>query len=379
MTNLATRGGLVLLIVAVALPLRALADEKTVLAQLERSRQAYRTTDDWAQRRTQLREGFLRGAGLWPLPDRPPLKAIVHSRREYDGYSVENIGLETMPGFYCTGNLYRPLAREKAGPAILCPHGHFRPLGRFREDQQIRCALFAQMGATVFSYSMVGWQDSQQATHDDPLVLALQTWNSLRALDYLCALPEVDPMRIGMTGASGGGTQTFFLAMLDDRVRASAPVVIVYPWTSPDGCRCEGGMPVMQEARTNAIELAASIAPRPQLLISVGNDPTQDFPRNGFPFLKSVYEIHGHPELARNLHLPTEGHDFGPTKREAVAAFFVEHLGLAPLNEDRTKIRIEAPAQMEVFNADHPLPAGAIHGSTEVADVLKSLPRTSRR
>jgi len=139
-----------------------------------------------------------------------------------------------------------------------------------RPEHQIRCAQFARLGATVFSYSMVGWQDSQQTTHTDPLVLALQTWNSIRALDYLCSLSGVDTNRLGVTGASGGGTQTFFLAALDDRVRVSAPVVIVYPWTEPDGCRCEGGMPVMQKAQTDAIELTASVAPRPQLIVSCG-------------------------------------------------------------------------------------------------------------
>jgi hypothetical protein len=192
-----------------AIPCLALAEEAAVRQQLHQSRTKYATADAWAQRRSELRTEFLKGARLWPLPDRPPVKAIVHSRREYGDYSVENVALETLPGFYCTGNLYRPLGRKDLGPAILCPHGHFQPLGRMREEQQIRCAHFARMGATVFSYSMVGWQDSQQTTHDDPLVLALQTWNSIRAVDYLTSLERVDPNRVGVTGASGGGTQSF--------------------------------------------------------------------------------------------------------------------------------------------------------------------------
>jgi hypothetical protein len=222
----------------------ALAGQRElVLQQLVESKEKYRSADAWTSRRKELREGFFKGAGLWPLPEHKTVSAIVHSHREHDGYTVENVALETMPGFFCTGNLYRPAKNSVPGPGILCPHGHFRPLGRMREDHQIRCAHFARMGATVFSYSMVGWQDSQQTTHDDPLVLALQTWNSIRALDYLSSLPEVDAKRIGVTGASGGATQTFFLAALDDRVRVSAPVVIVYPWTAPDGCKCEGGLP----------------------------------------------------------------------------------------------------------------------------------------
>ena len=228
-------------------------DEQKVLAHLARSQEKYSSAEAWAKRRAELREEFLKGAKLWPLPERLPLQAIIHSRREHGSYSVENVALETMPGFYCTGNLYRPLKRQQSGPAILCPHGHFKPLGRMRDEQQMRCAQFARMGATVFSYSMVGWQDSLQTTHDDPLVLALQTWNSLRAVDFVASLDGVDPQRIGVTGASGGGTQTFFLALVDDRIKVSAPVVIVYPWAAPEGCRCEGGMPVMQAAESNAI------------------------------------------------------------------------------------------------------------------------------
>jgi hypothetical protein len=352
-------------------------DQRELVArQLQQSRDKCETPTAWEDRRQELRREFLKGAGLWPLPAKRPLNPIVHSRREHDGYSVENVALETLPGFFCTGNLYRPLPQTAPAPAILCPHGHFRPDGRYRADQQIRCAHFARMGATVFSYSMVGWQDSQQTTHQDPLVLALQTWNSLRALDYLCSLKEVDPQRIGMTGASGGGTQTFFLATLDDRVRVSAPVVIVYPWAAPAGCRCEGGLPVMQAAQTNAIELAAAVAPRPQLLISVGGDPTKDFPQAGFPFIKHVYEIHGKGDLVENVHLPNEAHDFGPSKRKAVYAFYAKHLGLKLLDEDVSKITLERPEEMSVFNEAHLLPKHAIKGSEQVAKALGEVTRT---
>lgn len=357
-------------------PQNCYGQQARVEKQLQRSEKAYLTSADWTKRRRELRTGFLKGAGLWPLPLRGPVKVIAHSRREHDGYSVENVALETMPGFFCTGNLYRPLDLKQPGPGILCPHGHFRPLGRYRASQQIRSAHFARMGATVFSYSMVGWQDSQQTTHDDPMVLALQTWNSLRALDYLAQLKEVDPNRLGVTGASGGGTQTFFLAALDDRVRVSSPVVIVYPWTAPQGCLCEGGLPVMQETETNAIELAASSAPRAQLVISVGApDPTQNFPQFGYPFMQRVYEIHKAADHLQLLHLDTEKHDFGPSKRTAVYEFFAKHLNLSPQPEATETITIESPQALQVFGDNHPLPAHAIHGSTQIAKSFSQLPR----
>lgn len=356
-----------LLTVCVVFAQRVAADEQHVMEQLVKSRAQYTTAKSWQQRRQQLREEFLKGAGLWPLSDREPPVAIVNSRREHDGYSVENVALETLPGFYCTGNLYRPLDQAQPGPAILCPHGHFRPLGRYRPNHQIRCAHFARMGATVFSCSMVGWQDSQQTTHDDPLVLALQTWNSIRIVDFLSGLKGVDPDRVGVTGASGGGTQTFFLTLVDDRIKVSAPLVIVYPWAAPQGCLCEGGLPVMQAAETNAIELAAAAAPRPQLLISVGNDPTENFPQVGFPFIKHMYTVSGHADRVGIVHFADEAHDFGPSKRQHVYRFFAEHLQLPLLQEDLDKFTIESPEQMAVFDAQHPLPPEAVQGRAAVA------------
>jgi len=363
---------------------RGYGDEPQVRSQLNDSASRYKTTDDWAARRGELRSKFLKGAGLSPLPQRPAPSVIRHSLRQHDGYTVENVAIETIPGFYCTGNLYRPVGRKELQPIVLCPHGHFRPLGRFRDSHQIRCAHLATMGATVFSYSMVGWQDSTQTTHDDPRVLALQTWNSICAVDFLTGLERVDPERIGITGASGGGTQTMFLTLVDDRIKACAPLVIVYPWSAPDGCLCEGGLPVMQEAQTNAIELAAAASPRPQLLISVGNDPTETFPQVGFPFIQKMYEVAGAADAVSNIHLPEEKHDFGPTKRREVYSFFAKHLEISPgpfyagavdqpavPPEDLSRIAIETPEQLQVFDADHPLPADALQGSDAIASAME--------
>lgn len=349
-----------------------------VAKQLERSRELYGTREAWEERRAQLREEFLKGARLWPLPARTPLNPILHSRREHEGYSVENIAIESMPGFFCTGNLYRPLKQTRPGPGVLCPHGHFRPMGRFREEQQLRCAHLARMGVTVFSYAMTGWNDSRQTSHHDPLVLALQTLNSLAALDYLASLPGVDARRLGATGASGGGSQAMFLALIDERVRATCPVGIVYPWAAPLGCLCEGGLPVMQAAQTNAIELAAAIAPRAQLFISIGGDQTRDFPQVGFPFVREIYRLHGKEDAVQNTHLPGELHDFGPSKRRAMYAFFANHLGMTFLPEQADTIAIERPREMEVFNAAHPLPAHALHGEKAVGAAFEGLTRTGR-
>jgi putative membrane-bound dehydrogenase-like protein len=360
-----------------------LPQDERIRAQLRLSLERYVTPGDWIARREGLRQGVLRGAGLWPLPSRPELHVMRHGFREHQGYSVENIALETIPGFYLTGNLYRPLGRTGPLPGVLCPHGHFKPLGRFRPEHQVRCAQLARMGAAVFSYGMVGWQDSQQTTHDDPLVLALQLWNSLRATDFLSGLDGVDPKRLGCTGASGGGTQTLLLAAVDERIKASAPAVIIYPWSwfSTSACKCENGLPTMKSPETNVLELAAAVAPRDQLIISCGfqtegspeKDLTHDFPAVGLPFIKEVYRRTGSESHLRALHLAEEAHDYGPSKRKAAYVFFAETLGLELLAEDLKAITIEPQEALEVFGPGHPLPADAIHGSAAVDEAFSRL------
>lgn len=362
-----------LLVGSFALHGSAQAENKLVIQQLKKSSKQYRTAVDWAARKAEIRTGFLKGAQLWPLPQLSTPNVISHSKRVHNDYTVENLAIESFPGFYCTGNLYRPVNLSRPGPIILCPHGHFAPLGRYRKNQQIRCAHFARMGATVFSYSLVGWQDSTQTTHQHPLALALQTINSIRALDYLSQLPGVDPQRVGITGASGGGTQTIYLSLVDERVKVAAPLVIVYPWTEELGCNCEGGLPVMSDTNTNMIEIAASLAPLPQMLISVGNDPTSNFPNFGFPYIRNVYQIRGAVSHAQNLHLEHEKHDFGLTKRNAIYQFFAEHLNFKLVPEETEKIVIETPDQMSVFNKKHPLPPKAIKGDAEITRAFELL------
>ena len=131
----------------------------------------------------------------------------------------------------------------------------------------------------------------------------------------------------------------------------------------------------MQASQTNAIELAAAVSPRPQLFISVGKDPTRDFPTFGFKFIRHIYALHGKEALVENVHLADEAHDFGLSKRCAVFAFFARHLGMKLLAEDSARIEIETPQQMEVFNRSHPLPSHALLGKDAIAKTFAQLPR----
>src|SRR5262249_36100319 len=195
----------------------------------------YRSKEEWLDRAARLKKQILVSAGLWPAPAKEPIKATIFGKVDRGDHTVEKVYFESYPGFYVTGNLYRPKSVTGKAPAVLCPHGHWT-YGRL-ENQPLnsgpaRAASFARQGYVAFSYDMVGYNDSAAishrfaAGHRENVVdrealwgvnlLGLQLWNSVRSVDFLLTLPEVDPERVACTGESGGGTQTFLLSAVDD-------------------------------------------------------------------------------------------------------------------------------------------------------------------
>ena len=354
--------------------------EDAAREQLAGFARTYSDKASWEARARNIRACLLREAHLEPLPAKCDLKPIIRGRQERKGYTVENVAFESLPGFFVTGNLYRPADPQARKPmaAVLCPHGHSKK-GRLADYTQTRCAGLARMGAIVFAYDMVGFNDCDQVTHKDPNVLALQVWDSIRAVDFLLSLPEVDPKRIGCTGESGGGTQTFLLGAADDRVAVLVPCVQVSAHFF-GGCQCESGLAIHKSDRheTNNVEFAALAAPRPQLLISDGKDWTKNLPGVEFPYIWNVYRLFGAQDKVENAHFADEGHDYGPAKRLAMYKFIARylHLNLKAIVSDAGALDesdsfLDPPDSLRVFTAEHPRPAGSLEGTEAVGLVLE--------
>lgn len=335
--------------------------------------------NSWEKRAETIKQGIIKGMKLDQMPK---IEGNFHEQitntRQFDGYIVENIRIESFPGFYITGNLYRPVTSGKKSAAVLSPHGHLLDK-RLKEDVQYRCAVLARMGAIVLAYDMVGHGDSHQVdSHNMPIAMLLQTWNSKRVLDYLLSRPDVDPERIGITGGSGGGTQTFLLTAIDNRITASVPCVQVSAHFF-GGCICESGMPIhkTKDFQTNNVEVAALCAPRPMLLISDGNDWTRNTPRVEYPYIQKVYTLYNAEHKVENAHFAAEKHDYGYSKRASMYNFFAHHLKLntgkvswtPTVNEDF--VTILPPDQLRVYSDKNPMPSDALKGNKAIMDYLK--------
>ncbi|HUY34224.1 MAG TPA: acetylxylan esterase [Pirellulales bacterium] len=358
---------------------------------------------DWEKRAERVRRQVKVATGLWPMPGRTPANAVIHGKVDRGEYTVERVYLESYPGHFVTGSLYRPKGRTGKLPGVLCPHGHWSN-GRFvdqglalakkqivegaerfvncgRFPLQARCMQLARMGCVVFHYDMVGYADSQQIPFDvahrygDPRpqlemmekwglfspqaelrlqnIMGLQTYNSIRALDWLCELPDVDPARIGVTGASGGGTQTFMLCAVDSRPAVAFPAVMVST-AMQGGCTCENCDYLRID--TGNVEIAALFAPKP-LGMTGANDWTIAITGKGLPELKRLYQLLGAEDNVMAKPLIHFDHNYNYVSRAVMYQWFNRHLKLGleePIvEEDFEPLTV---AEMTVWDDAHPKP-----------------------
>lgn len=374
------------------------------------------SADQWLLRSQQLRRRVLIATGLWPMPEKTPLEAVVFDKFDRDGFTVEKVYFQSLPGHYVTGLLFRPTPdsdNEKTlqkHPAVLSPHGHGgrnysysdqeiqtqieqgaeRFIDSGRTPKLARCATLARMGCVTFIFDMLGYGDSKQIAYevahrhakprkaeqestDDEWVLfskqaelnlhsimGLQTWNAIRALDFLASLPDVDTDRLAVTGGSGGGTQTILLGAIDDRIKASFPNGMVST-SMQGGCYCENCS--LLRIGTGNVELAALFAPKP-MGMTAADDWTRDMMNDGFPELQNLYSMVGQEDDVYCRPLLNFEHNYNYVTRATMYEWFNQHLDLGiedPIVEQDFEAFTEQ--EMQVWNDDHPLPGkiGADH------------------
>jgi dienelactone hydrolase len=275
-----------------------------------------RSQADWTARRELYRRQLLEMLGLWPLPERADLRAVVTGRSEHDGFALERLHFQSLPGLYVTGDLYLPVGQAQPVPAILyvCGHGQVVKNGVSYGNKVAyhqHGIWFARHGYVCLLIDTVQLGEIQGVHHGTYRLgqwwwnargytpAGVETWNGMRALDYLASRPEVDRQRLGMTGRSGGGAYTWYVAAVDDRVKVAAPVAgitdlenHIVDGTVEGHCDC---MFMVNTYRWDYPQVAALLAPRPLLIANSDKDTI--FPLDGVlrvhEQVRRIYQLYG--------------------------------------------------------------------------------------
>lgn len=360
----------------------------------------------WTSERAVIRNRLQVALGLLPLPTRTPLNAVFHGKIDGGEYTVEKVYFESAPGFFVTGNLYRPKHVTGKAPAVLFAHGHWKDARFLVQDAdyvrkeiatgqetfteggksrfQSLCVQLARIGCIVWQWDTLSDSDSLQFSPEvihrfakarpemnDPQswglysppaearlqsVMGLQTWNALRSVDFVLSLPDVDPTRVAATGASGGGTQTMMLAALDERIALSFPAVMVST-AMQGGCSCENAS-LLRIGQGN-VHFAALFAPKPQGM-TTANDWTKEMSTKGFPELRQLYATFGHPEAVMLHRDEASPHNYNQAARTAFYGWLNQHFHLGqptPIRERDYKVLTKV--ELSVWDTAHPAPPAA--------------------
>ena len=364
---------------------------------------APKTVQEWEPRRDFVRRQLTISQGLWPMPTKTPLNAVIHGKIDQGDYTVEKVYFESAPGFFVTGNLYRPKNVTGKVPAVVFPHGHWTDArflnqadkyvreeiatGQERFEQggrsrfQSMCVQLARMGCIAWQIDALSDSDSiqfspaiihkfakqrpemnrtegwglysPQAEANLQSVMGLQTLNSIRSIDFLLTLPEVDPTRLAVTGSSGGGTQTMLLAATDPRLALSYPVVMVST-AMQGGCSCENA--TLLRVNSGNVEIAALFAPKPQGM-NTANDWTKEMATKGFPDLQKLYGLYGKKDyvtLQRGEHFP---HNYNGVTRMGFYEVLNRHFKLGQQSPIVEKDYAPLPKEkLTVWDDAHPAP-----------------------
>jgi cephalosporin-C deacetylase-like acetyl esterase len=338
-----------------------------------------RTLQEWQDRRERLRREYFDMLGLNPLPQKTPLKATVTGTVEHAGVVIEKLHYQSRPGLYVTANLYRPTNPVGRLPAILYLCGHsakgrdgnktaFQDHGLWFASNGYVCLMLdtLQLGELAGkhhgTYNLGRWW--WHARGYTPA--GVECWNGIRGLDYLLSRSDVDPARLGVTGISGGGASTFWVAAADERVKVAVPVSGMSDLESYVSNKVINGhcdcMFLINTYGWEWTTIAALIAPRPLLFANSDHDPI--FPMDGnrrvIARLRQLYTMYGKPELIDD-YVSKGGHDYRPDLRLAIFQWFNKHLKNETSPVKDAEFKLLPGAALRVFPEDKELPADAVN------------------
>jgi dienelactone hydrolase len=359
-----------------------LADEAARMS--ERFMDGASTLEDWEARRPRLKREYLEMLGLWPLPEKTPLQVEISGKVERGDVTIDLFHFQSRPGLYVTGNLYRPSKpASRKLPAILYVCGHsgrgrdgnktaFQDHGMWFAANGYLCLIIdtLQLGEVAGihhgTYREGRWW--WQAAGYTPA--GVECWNGIRAIDYLVSRDDVDSARIGVTGISGGGASTFWIAAADERVKCAVPVSGMSDLESyiandviNGHCDC---MFMVNAYGWEWTTVAALVAPRP--LLFCNSDQDRIFPMDGnrriIDRLRKIYKLYGKPSLVEEF-VSSGGHDYRKDLRIAIFQWFNKHLkkDVAPVKDADSE---PLPGKgLRVFPTDADIPRDAINSKID--------------
>lgn len=349
------------------------------------------TQAEWEAARPRLKREFLYMLGLDPLPEKTPLHATVTGTLTRGGVAIDKLHYQSKPGLYVTANLYRPKGVTKTAgmnpaarlPAILYVCGH---AGRGRDGNktayQDHGMWFASNGyvcLTVDTLQLGEIAGTHHGTYREGrwwwhsrgyTPAGVECWNGVRGIDYLCSLPYVDADKIGVTGISGGGATTNWVAAADDRVKVAVPVsgvsdleCYVTDEVINGHCDCMFFHNLYQWEWTTALAL---FAPKP--LLFANSDDDKLFPMSGnkriVARLRKCYAMLGAKENV-DEHVSKGGHAYRPDLRVAIYSFFNRHLkGDNTPVKDAEFAKIDG-RELRAFPTDKDIPKDAINAKAD--------------
>jgi dienelactone hydrolase len=303
-------------------------------SSLQRCPRRFNTLQEFEGYRKQAVLQLRRSLGLEPWPERNPLDARVVGTVDHDDFKIEKVIFESQPGFLVDALLYIPKMARFPVPGILSPIGHYGDNDFFIWSEQGRCAGLAQKGYVVLTYDPIGQGEREWLGAHDTLrrkiilsgmeVSGLMVWDSIRAIDYLVSRPEVDRDRIGVTGVSGGGFNTLYTAVLDQRVKAAAPAgfattIEALIKRSTAGC-CAYLPNLTQYAEMQ--DVYSLIAPRRLLILGGYMDPLSDRLLQIYDTAQNVYKLYSAEDNVRYFLDCDAGHTYSKPMRLVMYRWF---------------------------------------------------------